>query len=482
MLRNCELVPERTSRTITRNPPVRGYILCVRSSRCRGHRKSSCWIPTPMRRGSWSMASSARGCEACAGEHRADRPCADLGVAIVGGHDDGATELIRRTRGGARRARPRRPHRVRRAPGASASPRRSPRPTARRRARAGAVPPPRCRDGRPHPRGRARRAPRPPRRQPGRDLRRVHARAPRRSPRIWLPQQPGSSRTLIREAAPAAEVRFYRGEVTSAQVGLIHGQAALHQLLLWTDARFDYHHEDIVRRQQIPLPSAELFADAQRFLEGVRDSAGRLSPAMVLEQDVARVHQLGKQIPTEVHGVLRMFDGHRVLADVLEDSPYRVFETLRVAQRAIDAGLLRTTAATRPKATWRTVLAIEDWLIGSDGSSDGVVVSEASTIERRADPGAGRCHGAGAGEGLAQEAQEAPREHAAQGRAGDRRYAAGDLRHRLGPTGATCRRRGGRPAVGSGAGDARLRGDLAARCPRGKMPRRQASRTADRRW
>jgi len=166
------------------------------------------------------------------------------------------------------------------------------------------------------------------------------------------------------------EVRFFEGEVTSAQVGLIHGQAALHQLLLWTDARFDYHHEDIVRRQQIPLDHEELFADAERFLAGIRDESGSLSPAMVLEQDVARIQSLGKQIPTEVHGVLRMFDGHRVLADVLEDSPYRVFETLRVAQRAVDVGLLRKAQAPRPKATWRAVLAIEEWLVGAETKED----------------------------------------------------------------------------------------------------------------
>jgi hypothetical protein len=171
--------------------------------------------------------------------------------------------------------------------------------------------------------------------------------------------------TLIR-GLRRGEVRFFHGEVTSAQVGLIHGQAALHQLLLWTEARFDFHHEDVVRRQQIPMTRDELFADAERFLEGVRDSSGRLSPSMVLEQDVARVSMLGKQIPTEVHGVLRMFDGHRVLADVLEDSPYRVFETLRVAQRAVDVGLLKTVDTQRPKATWRAVLAIEEWLVGSD--------------------------------------------------------------------------------------------------------------------
>jgi hypothetical protein len=171
--------------------------------------------------------------------------------------------------------------------------------------------------------------------------------------------------TLIR-GLRRGEVRFFHGEVTSAQVGLIHGQAALHQLLLWTDARFDYAHEDIVRRHQIPLSSEELFADAERFLEAVREHAGALSPATVLEQDVVRVQTLGKQIPTEVHGVLRMFDGHRVLADILEDSPYRVFETLRVAQKAVEVGLLRPVSSQRPKATWRAVLAIEEWLVGSE--------------------------------------------------------------------------------------------------------------------
>jgi hypothetical protein len=184
--------------------------------------------------------------------------------------------------------------------------------------------------------------------------------------------------TLIR-GLRRGEVRFYRGEVTSAQVGLIHGQAALHQLLLWTDARFDFAHEDIVRRQQIPLDADELWADAERFLDGVRDSAGGLSPAMVLEQDVQRVHNLGKQIPTEVHGVLRMFDGHRVLADVLEDSPYRVFETLRVAQKAVEVGLLRIADSQKPKATWKAVLAVEEWLVGKETRE--AVVERTSQIE-----------------------------------------------------------------------------------------------------
>src|SRR6185369_15390371 len=103
----------------------------------------------------------------------------------------------------------------------------------------------------------------------------------------------------------------------------------------------------------------------ERFLEGVRDSSGGLSPSMVLEQDVPRVQALGKQIPTEVYGVLRMFDGHRVLTDVLEDSAYRVFETLRVAQRAVEIGLLRVVDKEPPRPAWRAILGIEEWLVGA---------------------------------------------------------------------------------------------------------------------
>jgi hypothetical protein len=192
--------------------------------------------------------------------------------------------------------------------------------------------------------------------------------------------------TLVR-GLRRGEVRFFEGEVTSAQVGMIHGQAALHQLLLWTDARFEFEHEDIVKRGQIPLTAEELFADAERFLESVRESAGALSPAMVLDQDLARITALGAKVPTEVHGVLRMFDGHRVLADILEDSPYRVFETLRVAQKAVEAGLLKPVE-TATKTTWRTVLTIEEWLVGSETREE--VAERTSKIEISAPPPAGK--------------------------------------------------------------------------------------------
>jgi len=175
--------------------------------------------------------------------------------------------------------------------------------------------------------------------------------------------------TLVR-GLRRGEVRFYEGELTSATMGGLHGQAGFHQLLLWTEARFEWRHEPVVQRRQIPMSHDEVLAQAERFLGDLREVAGVLSPAAVYQQDVQRIQAMARQLPTEVHGVLRLFDGNRTVADVVEDSPFRVFETLRVGNRAAEVGLLRRVETGRPRTARRAVLAVEEWLVGSDSRDD----------------------------------------------------------------------------------------------------------------
>jgi DNA-binding response OmpR family regulator len=166
--------------------------------------------------------------------------------------------------------------------------------------------------------------------------------------------------TLVR-GLRRGELRLYKGEVTSAQVGVLHGLAALHQLLLWTEARLELRVEEVVRRRQIPLEPAEALADAERFLNAIRAEAGPLSPAAVYEQDA---QHRGEDVPKQVLPVLRLFDGHRMIADVIEDSPYRVFETLRLSVRLAELGIIRRVGTAR-KSPAHAALAIEEWLVGS---------------------------------------------------------------------------------------------------------------------
>ena len=141
-------------------------------------------------------------------------------------------------------------------------------------------------------------------------------------------------------------------------------RAVLHQLLLWSEGRFDFRREDVVRRRQIPLPPEELFADAERFLGGVRDASSGLAPVSVLELDAAVAQANADKIPPAVQGVLRLFDGNRALGDILEDSPYRVFETLRVVARARDLALLRPAAQPVKAPAWKPRIELERWLVG----------------------------------------------------------------------------------------------------------------------
>ncbi len=159
------------------------------------------------------------------------------------------------------------------------------------------------------------------------------------------------------------ELRFYKGELTSAQLGPLHGLSALHQLLLWTNARFDLREERVVHRRQIPLTRPELLSDCDRFLSEIKSIADGLSPSAVLEPDPTKDTS---ELPRQVAQVLAQFDGKDSVADVIEDSPFRVFETLRIACRLTEQGFIRRSNQAAPKHLMHTALAIEEWLVGGD--------------------------------------------------------------------------------------------------------------------
>lgn len=160
-----------------------------------------------------------------------------------------------------------------------------------------------------------------------------------------------------------AELRFYEGEVTSAQIGGLHGLPALHQMLLWANARFDLRDERVVRRQQIPMSANDVLADCQRFLGEIRSIAAGMSPSNVF---VPVAERNLEDLPDSVRQVFRLFDESRTIADIIEDSPFRVADTLRIATRLLERGFLVPSSHEVPKHLMHTALAIEEWLTGND--------------------------------------------------------------------------------------------------------------------
>lgn len=135
------------------------------------------------------------------------------------------------------------------------------------------------------------------------------------------------------------EVRFFKGQATSAQIGPLHGLSALHHLMLWKVGTFELRFESVVQRQQIPLPTDELWTDVRRFLAEVHETARSLSFSGSYETVEKRVAEVA--IPNEIRQVLELMDGSRTLPDIVEDSPFRMFETLRIATRLLELKLIR---------------------------------------------------------------------------------------------------------------------------------------------
>ena len=138
-----------------------------------------------------------------------------------------------------------------------------------------------------------------------------------------------------------AELRVHEGTVVSASVGAMQGLPALHHLLLWEEAALTLTRRAIPKRSQLHLSAQEILDECERFLRDFAHAARDLgSPRTVYAAAGEPTAELRGLQPSQVTPLLRLFDGRRVLADVIEESPFRIFDTVRMIRRLRDGGML----------------------------------------------------------------------------------------------------------------------------------------------
>jgi len=159
------------------------------------------------------------------------------------------------------------------------------------------------------------------------------------------------------------ELRFLDGELSSVQIGALSGMPALHQALLWSEATLRLKFRNVVRRAgQLSLKNDELLEECDRFLRDFAHDVKDLGVAGTIYRpsDDARPTS---SLPSEVVPLLRMFDGTRTLAQVLEESPFRVFDTLRIVHQFAAAEAIRADAlpARKPVGMPSGPVALAAW-------------------------------------------------------------------------------------------------------------------------
>jgi ActR/RegA family two-component response regulator len=138
-----------------------------------------------------------------------------------------------------------------------------------------------------------------------------------------------------------AELRVFEGAVISANVGVLQGLPALHHVLLWEEAALSLTRRTVPKNNQLHLSAQEVLDECERFLRDFAHAVRDLGAPRTLYVPAAdpEAAMPGLQ-PSQVTPLLRLFDGHRVLSDVIEESPFRIFDTVRMIRRLRDGGAL----------------------------------------------------------------------------------------------------------------------------------------------
>lgn len=160
------------------------------------------------------------------------------------------------------------------------------------------------------------------------------------------------------------ELKFSKGELRTAQVGTITGAPALNQLLLWEEAAMEIRFKPVTARSQFNNKGSDLMEEAERFLRDFAHTARNLGSAQTVYEVVRGAEQ---DVQPEMVPVLRLFDGTRTIADILDESPFRVFDTLRIVGRFVDTETVQRKQGVEPRPAVSTSAAsplMEAWLKG----------------------------------------------------------------------------------------------------------------------
>ncbi|HXU64610.1 MAG TPA: response regulator [Polyangia bacterium] len=138
-----------------------------------------------------------------------------------------------------------------------------------------------------------------------------------------------------------AEMRVHEGTLVAVSVGAMQGLPALHHLLLWEEAAVSLLGRPVPKRSQLHLSSQELLDECERFLRDFAHAAKDLgAPRTIYVPVNGTVPEVRGLQPSQMTPLLRLFDGRRGLSDVIEESPFRIFDTVRMVRRLREANVL----------------------------------------------------------------------------------------------------------------------------------------------
>jgi CheY-like chemotaxis protein len=163
------------------------------------------------------------------------------------------------------------------------------------------------------------------------------------------------------------EIYFREGTVVDAEVGRLSGLDAVCRLFSWGLGRFEIEWKHIRRKDAVGKEPSALIVEALRRLDEWRRLLVDLPPLdTIFEVDYHLLAERLAEIPDEVNGVLRLFDGQRTFIHVVDDCGLSDLDALAVVGKLFREQIIRDVRA-RPEAAAPPGADIEGWLSEAAG-------------------------------------------------------------------------------------------------------------------
>jgi DNA-binding response OmpR family regulator/cytoskeletal protein RodZ len=138
-----------------------------------------------------------------------------------------------------------------------------------------------------------------------------------------------------------AKVYFRDGKVVDAEVARLRGEEAIYRALIWNEATFEVEFKSVTNEDVIGSSTQAVLMEGMRRVDEWGRLCEQLPPlSTVFEIDHKQLLERLNEIPDELNGILRLFDGKRTLSDVVDDSPFEDLSTLSTITKLYFEGLL----------------------------------------------------------------------------------------------------------------------------------------------
>jgi CheY-like chemotaxis protein len=150
-----------------------------------------------------------------------------------------------------------------------------------------------------------------------------------------------------------ARVWVREGQIVDAELGPVSGPAAFWRVMTWENGEFRVDFGEATRREpRIQGGTQAALVEGMRRLDELARIAEELPMHTQLAIDVPRLAARLADLPDDVNGVLRQFDGARTLRSAIDLSPTDDLATLGVVQQLIADGILRPGSSSASLHQW----------------------------------------------------------------------------------------------------------------------------------